>query len=201
VRLIVEGMQRSVEFCAVLEHRYQNAAGETPSADRVPTIYDRDTGMEIAVLVDIRKNHQHSQQLMEPCPTMVWLQTLDECERVSGNPIRNFEGLPGDGRDLFATLRSIQKQRELTPQVLFGEWADEIPPDEIEKQVVERRLELVKNLSRNYGNIDGRVLGDLQLGCAIRLHDLFVRASATIFGNGFLDGFSVFHGPDDFVPR
>ena len=192
-------MDRFIKFCAVLEHDRGNATGKAfGSDDGVPSVDDCNSGLKVAVLVDVRENREHPHQVMEPLKTIVRLQTLDECICVNGNPVGQIERSKRNGRDTFIATRPFQEQGELSPRILLGEWADKCPPDKIEKQVIQRRPELVKNLTEQYGNINGRLLGDLQFGCAVRLNDLFVRVSATVFGDGILNSLLVLHGPEDF---
>jgi hypothetical protein len=195
----IGSMDGFVKFCAVLEHGPRNTTGEALSGrNRVPSIYESDSGLKISVLVDVREDQKHPEKIMEPLHAMVRLQSLDQCERTAGNPVGKVEFVNWDWPESFITNRSFREQGELTlSQNFLRQWPYKVPPDEIEKHVIERRPELINNLARDYGDDGGRLLGDLQLCCAVRLNDLFVRTSASVFGDGILKHFLVIHSPDD----
>lgn len=191
------------EFCAVLQHDVSVADVESAKcAPAIANINAGNSGVQIAVLVDIRKLQKKPEEgVGSILRSTIRLQTLDECIGVAGDPMfspaleilkwqRHVEG--GDS----ATRRVVTKGEVTTPfPILLG--GNAVPFDEFEKQMTQGGSTVVENLSREDSDIGGRLLADLQFLIAIRLGDHGARLISTVVGNGLSESLALFcHYPD-----
>lgn len=135
-------------------------------------------------------------QVVSQCSTTVWLCRLDECKRRFGNPGKDMRETVVD-RGL---LENVQPQREkarIPP--IGGEWAARmIELDQIERQVIQRRPDLVNNFSGENGDAEWRFLPDAYPICAVRQRDNCVRVTARVSSNLLSYPFDMFRRPDEF---
>lgn len=195
-------MDRLIEFCATLEHRHDSGATQPPfSLYRVPSCDGSNGGIQMSMLVDVREYVQHPEECMPVVRSIVRLQPLNECKCLIGNTSRDAfsERASRDGRSSLGIARGVKGQRELNVLSHFvGDGSIPVPLDKIEKNVVERRPELIDDFASEYGNLDRGLLGDLQCWCTLRLGNFSIRVSAAIFGNALFDRLELFHCPNDF---
>ena len=174
-----------------------------PIDHRILTANPKAKRIEATMFVDIRELSKHPEEPMVKIPSIVRLQSLDECKRFVGNPRKIFtEHALWDGRTPLERLRlgDICPQGELGRMDQFGGEASArtIPLDKIEEQVIQGGAALIENLSRDNGDVVGRLIGDAQCVVSIRLTDDFVRVCATVFGAARIEEFTVLHCPNDF---
>jgi hypothetical protein len=196
-------MDRLIEFCATLEHGHDSGTTKSSfSTYCVPSRNAGNSGIQMSMLVDVREYAQHPEKFMPVVPSIVRLQPLNECKCLMGNTVWDdafSEKASRDGRSSMGISGGIQGQREHNPvSHLVGDGAIPVPLDKIEKNVVERRPELIDDFASEYGNLDRGLLGDLQCWCTLRLGDFSIRVSAAIFGNALFDRLILFHCPNDF---
>ena len=138
--------------------------------------------VKMSMLVDVRKPTYDPKNIMEACPTMVGLRSLDECISCLGNPRklileepvghRNgiFDGrVPGSG--------NIQEERELAvPLPSSGHlYSSRVRLDQLERKMIERRLELIDDFACDDLNIRGS--GNKEMKClfTLRIGEDFIR--------------------------
>jgi hypothetical protein len=146
-------------------------------------------------------------ELGRAIPSVVRLQTLDECERLFGNLRKGLlkkvvTQRQGTGDRRIAGGWDFGQKRELAvfkPPWGQGDIAG-IALDEIERQVIECRSELINNLPNQDGNIGGRLGGKAKFLCAVRLFGNQVRLTANVLIDGTLDSLDVYRSPLDFKP-
>lgn len=202
----IDGVKRLVDFCATLEHGLDDRTAQPVLGFyRMPSGDGGDNRVQMSMLVDVREYAQHPEKLMPVVHSVIRLQSLNECECSIGYASRDngfSERRSRDGRSPVGIAGGIEAQgKHKFFSRAIGNWSAPIPLDKIEKDVVERRPELIDDFASEYGNFDRRLLGDLQFWCALRLGDYGVRISATVFGNGILDRLVLFHCSKDFGVR
>ncbi len=185
------------DLCALLEST-DNGCG-VKSSGRIEILTNSHTGqnrIEVSMFVDVRKLGDNCHDVMMPRPTMVRLQTLDECKSRFGDARKNrVETIIG------GVLGRCNPQRKQSAPVPFGGQHDAagIRFDEFESQVINGRPELINNFPRQNSNIERRFDQKINSFFSVRILDDFVR---TCFGsdidNDAIDFIQVLLCPDDF---
>jgi hypothetical protein len=132
---------------------------------------------------------EKSQTITHGIRTVVRLHTLDNCERLVGNPGK-FSGefiLGNRGR---AAVRSFHPERELAVLGPFWVHGGDTPIqlNDIERQVIEGGSHLVDHFAGEDGDFSRRRLGNIQLPFATSLLDDFVGPTRRVNGYASLDG-------------
>jgi len=191
------GMPRLREFCAVIEKWRDNGAPIPFGMEEgVFPIDSGNDGIQATMFVDVRQFAEQSKQIGSFMPSVIRLQTLDECKRHIGNPNSVGEEVISPKRP--ASNGPNSSQRELAIVDVPSRERRVISLDKIEEQVVKGGPELIDNLASIQRDLRRRLLRDLQCFFAIRLADNFIRLTACIFGNASLNGLTMFHCPEDF---
>lgn len=161
-------------------------------------------GMQISMFVDIRE-YGESPQLGRTIPTVIRLQTLDECERCLTDTGKRIDEVVVGQRKIVRNRRIpfsgyFSEQGELTAFLPPGWKLDtaSVMLDEIERQVIQGRPHLVEGFSSEDGDIGIRRFGEMQLRLAVRLQGNSSRLCAEIFPNGIVDSINMFRCPDEF---
>ena len=151
--------------------------------------------IQVTVFVDVREFGKQSEGIGSS-QTMVRLHTLDECKRRFGNTRK-------DVREAVVSrcfLWNPQPEGEKT--ILFpvsgqgdSAWVDF---DEIERQVIYGRPELIDNLSNENGNVRPWLASDIDCFFAVRFGEEGVRACSGISPNALLKSVEVYLCPIDF---
>jgi len=192
---------RSWKFCAVLQRGSDKYATKCGMSKNVPAVYYGDGRVKATMLVDVREFTQHPKQLRSRIPSVIRLQTLDKCICFIGNPL---EQLLLREQDVFWNGRTVSsgtgvQKRELAfPRNLFRHRFSIVPFDKLEKQVIERRPELIKHFASKERNVGRRLSNDAQCFFAIRISDNFVRLTSCVFGDASLDQLAMIECPRKF---
>src|SRR5258708_1088280 len=120
-----------------------------------------------------------------PRPTMVWLQTLDECKRSLGDSRKL--GVEAIKNGVLGGGNRQGKQRTF---LQFGGQHDTngIELDEVERQVINGRPELIDNFASQNGNVERRLNQEINCFFSVRIRDDFVRTcGGSDIGNNAID--------------
>jgi hypothetical protein len=201
--LYIDRMHRLIEFCAVCEHGSDYGTANSPFAVNDMLSGDcRNGRVQMSMLVDIRKYAQHPNEPMPIIPSVIWLQSLNDCKCFIRNAARDdllAEVRSGNGRDLCGVSRRIKTQGEFDYSGdIFGDGATPVPLDKIEKDVIKCRPEMVDDFASNHRYLDGRGLCDLQCRIAIRMDDFSIRLAASVSGNAVFESLVLTHCSNDF---
>lgn len=203
VRIIPSG-SRYLKLCATIQH----LNGPHAKAAGIPNTFlfscPGSNDVQVSVFVDVRQLGKKVKRIADEGVFVVRLHTLDECVRLCGNvrksafelSLRHREGI---GSFQLSERRNFRKKRKLA---ILGPVVRERSSvlamlDEIERQVIQGRSQLINHLPDQDGNFSRRRDRDIQLLFALRLSDDFVRLTSGINGNAFLNSSEVFLSPDE----
>ena len=161
-------------LCALLEiapHR----SSVNPSAGICEIIPDgnvRQENVRVFMLVDVRKVGNDSENVMNSWPTVVRLDSLDECVRRFGNP-----------RKLLLDVRKVHPLR--------------LGLDELERKLIEHRSELINDLASNgQWSIDQ----EMKFFFTVRIGEDFIRVCGlNEFTENSIDLIEVLRFPSEFA--
>lgn len=183
-----------IEFCAIVN---SNNTGVRTNG-RFDSFFTSEASfgeVKVSVLVDVREVGEKSQHVSRAV-TSVRLHSFNECKCLFGNPRKNMlERIVGRG-----FLGIVEPQREkavLLP--IYGELdVSDIELDQIERQVVDSRSQLIQSLARQDGDFWGRNLAHCYFLFAVRLRGSCVRITSRVVGDVLPDGFDVIRYPSEF---
>jgi len=173
------------DFCTVLQSPDSGDTAKSIGVRRMIVNGDsRNHDVKMFVLVDVRKLADDPKNIVSSWPTVVRLYTLDECISRFGNVRQGFVKDFLRDRDWvwnsgIAKSGNFEHERELAISLpSFGEGlAARIGLDEVEREVVEGRFELINNLPNDYEDVSGSPDKEVHRVFAVRILDDFIRVS------------------------
>ena len=194
----------NLNLCAVLYRSSSPDMVATSDGDIEPHLSLPFGDMQVSMFVDVRECSENS-HLKASIPTIVRLQSLDDCERGLADTGEAFlEKVVGqrkiirDGRVPFSGY--VNQQGELAAFLPTGGKLDTsgIHFDKIERQVIECRPHLIKRFASKHRNTRRRGNSEVQLILAVRLLRDSARLLCQIIPDGLTHRFDMFRCPDEF---
>lgn len=198
------------DFCTVLESAHCRNSAESIGVRNF--VVDSNSGqydVKVSVSVDVRQFAQNTKSVTDSCPwpTTVRLYSLDESISRIGDAgqllFKDFfrhRDVIGDGR--IPVSRYLEHQGELTVPlpILRKGYVSGIELDEFERQMIERRTELIDDLANNHQNVSRCSDTEIDVFLTIRIFDDFIRVCfAKSLSEITVDLQKVYRCPDDFV--
>ena len=195
-------MQRH-NLCAVFEGNAQDHAGSAVTNGDLASMSADHCGRKVTMLVDVREYNQEPEKVMPRIASVVRLQTLDECIRTAGHPVKQTlfteEYFLPNRRGVSGGLNT--DDRELArPLDLSGKISAMRPFDKLEKQMIQCGSAMVDDFSSEHGDVDRGLFEDVQCRCSVRIGNDFNRFILSVFGNAVIENPTLLHCPDDFGP-
>jgi hypothetical protein len=138
--------------------------------------------IQISMSVNVRQLCQNSQDIMGPFPTVVRLQTLDECKRHFGNTRKRFsETLVGKWGTVMSAFNHAGGNRQPQRKSAFlvpisGQGSGtRVELDEVESQVIESGAKLVNDFADKDGDVHWGFGQNVEILVTVRIGNDFIR--------------------------
>lgn len=187
-----------INFCAVIAGRVSGGDKSVCPHSGFVDLRSTSGQYQISVLISIAEFLEESEAVINLPDPIVRLHTLDECVRLCGNTRKFFETSQRQRGRL--SDFEFSPQRKLATLLPLG---GQIRPirielDEIEREMIQDRPQLIKDFADENGNVRRNGDGQIQCCFAITVHDYLRRILGNVGVGVRLDSLDLFWHPIEF---